>query len=115
MASHYPALDGHHADDAPLCTNPLTAGSAPGASGNANRGSLAIGDENRGPALVVPSVGARCDAASGVLLMSNPPHLGDQVLPGNNYTMYDFALFWRNLRADIAGREAAWQREHSLS
>ncbi len=115
MASHYPALDGHHADDAPLCTNPLTAGSAPGASGNANRGSLAIGDENRGPALVVPSVGARCDAASGVLLISNPPHLGDQVLPGNNYTMYDFALFWRNLRADIAGREAAWQREHSLS
>ena len=26
-----------------------------------------------------------------------------------------FALFWRNLRADIARREAAWQREHSLS
>ena len=111
MASHYPTLDGQHDDGAPLCTNPLTAGAAQGAPAQANRGSLAMGDELRGRSLVWPSVGARCDPASGMLLVSNPPHLGDAVASGNNYTMYDFALFWRNLRGDIAGREAAWRRE----
>ena len=115
MASHYPALDGRHADDRPLCTNPLTFGSGPIAASNANRGSLAIGDETRRSALVLPSIGARCDAATGLLLVSAPPHLGDHVLPGNNYTMYDFALFWRNLRGDVARREAAWQQEHRPS
>jgi hypothetical protein len=115
MAAHYPALDGRHADDTPLCTNPLTSGSGPIAPAAANRGSLAIGDERRAGALVLPSVGARCDRATGLLLVSGPPHLGDHVLSGNNYAMYDFALFRSNLRADVARREATWQREHRPS
>jgi hypothetical protein len=115
MAAHYPALDGTYDDSAPLCTNPLTGGMGSIAPGSVNLGSLATGDELRRPALVLPSVGARCDPASGVLLVSAPPHLGDEILPGNNFTMYDFALFWRNLRADVAGREAVWLREHHLS
>jgi hypothetical protein len=112
MASHYPALDGTYDDDPPLCTNPLTAGLGPIAPDSANLGSLVTGDELRRPALVLPSVGAACAADSGLLMVSSPPHLGDEVMSGNNYTTYDFALFWRNLRADTARREAAWLREH---
>jgi hypothetical protein len=110
MASHYPALDGARADDPALCTNPLTGGAGLSAPTSVNRGSLAIGDELRQPSLVLPSVGARCDAASGLLIVSAPPHLGDQVRPGNDFTAYDLALFWRNLRSDVAAREAAWLR-----
>jgi hypothetical protein len=113
MASHYPALDGTYADDPPLCTNPLTGGMGLIAPASANRGSLATGDELRQPALVLPSVGARCD--HGWLIVSAPPHLGDEVLPGNDFTTYDFALFWRNVRADVARREVAWLQEHHLS
>lgn len=108
MAGHFPALDGTYPDDAPLCTNPLTGGGGPVAPAGANLGSLAVGDELRQPSLVWPSVGARCEG--GLLLVTAPPHLGDQILLGNNLTMYDYALFWRNLRADVARREAAWHR-----
>jgi hypothetical protein len=117
MAAHYPALDGfggdgNARDDVPICTNPLTGGASPEAPASANLGSLAIGDEVRQAALVRPSVGARCDSATGLLTIVDPPHLGDDVMPGNNYSVYDFPLFWRNLRNDIARREAAWMRAH---
>jgi len=111
--AHYPALDGSFADDPPLCSNPLTGGAAPAAPASMNRGSFATGDELSDGALVRPSVGARCER--GVLLVTNPPHLGDLVMPGNNYGMYDFALFWRNLRSDVALREAAWLRARGAS
>jgi len=114
MAWHYPALDGRVPDDRPLCTNPLTGGGAAAASpAPANLGSLAIGDERRGAELITPGVAAQCDGASGLLLISQPPHLGDQVMPGNDYTMFDFALFWRNLRIDMARRTRAWQQERA--
>lgn len=110
MASHYPLLDGTYPDAAPVCTNPLTGGLGTRAPVNANRGSLTSGDEARVPVLIMPSVGARC--LNGLLMVDDPPTLGDEVLPGNNYTLYDLALFWRNVRADVAGRDAAWQRDH---
>ncbi len=113
LRAQYPALDGRRGDYAPLCTNPLTGGAPEsgkdgGAPPAANLGSLMTGDEFNAAAMVPRSVGARCDRASGLLMISNPPHLGDEILSGNNYTTYDFALFWANLRADIARREAAW-------
>jgi len=115
MASHYPALDGRHPDDRPLCTNPLTGGQSADAPDSANLGSLATGNELRLPALVWPSKGARCDPARGILLVTGPPRLGDIILPGNDHTFYDFALFWRTLRADVAARETTWWREHHAS
>ncbi len=115
MAARYPALDGVYSTDPPLCVNPLTGGAGAVAPASANLGSLATGDEVRRPALVQPSVGAQCDADSGLLLVSDPPHLGDAVMAGNNYSAYDFALFWRNLRSDLARRETAWLRHHPLS
>ena len=48
-------------------------------------------------------------------MITHPPHLGDDVPPGNNYSMYDFALFWRKLRADVARRETTWLGEHRAS
>ena len=37
--------------------------------------------------------------------------LGAYVLPGNNYHVYDYALFWGSIRADAARRLAAWRRD----
>ena len=51
---------------------------------------------------------ARCDAKTGLLLIGEAPDLGPYVLPGNNYHVYDVPLFWANVRADVAKREAAW-------
>ena len=54
-------------------------------------------------------VGARCD--NGLLLLDGEiPALGPYVLPGNNYHVYDYALFWGAIRADAERRLAAWRR-----
>jgi hypothetical protein len=38
------------------------------------------------------------------------PPLGPYVLPGNNYHVYDYALFWAAIRRDAERRLATWQR-----
>jgi hypothetical protein len=38
------------------------------------------------------------------------PQLGSFVLPGNNYHVYDYALFWGAIRRDAERRLAAWHR-----
>lgn len=114
LAAHYPALDGTIAASAPLCTNPLTGGVAAAAPGGANPGSLMLGDEFSAPRLLRGVVGARCDPASGLLIISHPPHMGDELYSGNSYTTYDFALFWAALRADAVRRTQAWaSRSHA--
>ena len=46
-------------------------------------------------------VGARCD--KGLLILDGAiPPLGPFVLPGNNYHVYDYALFWGAIRRDAA-------------
>jgi hypothetical protein len=50
---------------------------------------------------------ARCDD-KGYLLIGEGPDLGPYVLPGNNYHVYDYSLFWANVRADAARRMAAF-------
>ena len=55
------------------------------------------------------AVGAHC--ANGLLILDGlPPALGSFVLPGNNYHVYDYALFWGAVRRDAQRRLAAWQR-----
>ena len=86
-----------------LCTNPLTGGAAPAAPASANPGTrLASGKQVAG---LVP---ARC-GDDGLLLIGPPPELGPEVLPGNNFHVYDVALFRAAVRADIARRVAAWR------
>jgi hypothetical protein len=91
-----------------LCVNPLTGtqdGAAPPA---ANRGTLVPSPDLRSATLVPGRVGARCD--DGLLLLEGAiPRLGPYVLPGNNYHVYDYALFWDAVRADSIRRERAWQ------
>ena len=60
-----------------------------------------------GGSIITAFVPARCNA-QGLLIIGKPLDLGGYVLPGNNYTAYDIPLFWANLRADVARREAAW-------
>jgi hypothetical protein len=84
-----------------LCVNPLT-----GTTGNiAATGN--IGMARRDPAgrqtFMQPGVGARCDR-QGFLILDAAPALGPFVLPGNNYHIYDYALFWGNIRADATRR-----------
>ena len=91
-----------------LCTNPLTGGAAAAAPASANLGTLKPSADLLSATVVVGSVAARC-AGRGLLLIGDPPDVGGYVLPGNNYHVYDYALFWANIRADSNRRMAAWR------
>lgn len=90
-----------------LCVNPLTG--APGAApASANRGMAKRDADDDSQSLVKPAPGARC-GARGLLLIDDAPDLGPYVLPGNNYHVYDYALFWSNIRDDASRRLHAFQ------
>ncbi|APG62801.1 hypothetical protein LPB140_08375 [Sphingorhabdus lutea] len=86
-----------------LCTNPLNGGSAPNADAAMNMGTLKPNADLTKGELIAASVGANCDA-NGFLLIGEPPELGQYVLPGNNYHVYDYPLFWANIRNDAKTR-----------
>lgn len=86
-----------------LCTNPLNGGGAVEAGMEANLGTLTPDAKLENGELIVGAVPATCDS-SGFLLIGDPPELGPYVLPGNNYHVYDFPLFWANVRADALWR-----------
>ena len=110
-----PGLDGKAKGPAPvLCTNPLTGGAAPIAPGTANLGTMVPARDLLTGTMTKLGIPARCDAKSGLLKIGEPPDLGPYVLPGNNYHVYDVPLFWANVRADVARREAAWLAQHRL-
>lgn len=97
-----------------LCTNPLTGGAAPGAPAEANLGALVPTDDTMASAELAPGfVGGTCTDRGYLSLGEDPPELGDNayVLPGNNYHVYDYTLFWANLREDAERRVAAWLAE----
>jgi hypothetical protein len=91
-----------------LCTNPLTGVRGGEAAAQANIGTLIPNAELTEGALKAPGVPARCDVRGFLLIGSEVPDLGPFVLPGNNYHVYDYALFWANIRADAAARLAAF-------
>lgn len=104
-----PALDGtRRSPEAMLCFNPLRGSVGGSAPESANLGSMVPSDDLKTGAIVPRAVPARCDAATGLLMVGVAPKMGPFVLPGNNYHVYDIPLFWTNLRADVARREAAW-------
>lgn len=86
-----------------LCTNPLTGTPDSAAAASRNLGTLKPDGENGKGELVRGAVPARCDR-HGYLLIGDPPNLGPFVLPGNNYHVYDYSLFWANVRADANER-----------
>jgi hypothetical protein len=93
-----------------LCTNPLTGSPGGSAPASANLGTLIPNDDMSSAELRRSAVGARCDAR-GFLLVGTPdtlPPMGNYALPGNNEHVYDYALFWANVRADAERRVAAF-------
>lgn len=91
-----------------LCTNPLTGAPGGEAPASANLGTLVPNETLTAGEIKSPGVPARCDVRGFLLIGENAPDLGPYVLPGNNYHVYDYALFWSNLRADAAARVAAF-------
>ena len=97
----------HERDDM-LCTNPLTGTANASAFPAANQGTLVPDGTLTDATLEVGRVGARCE--NGFLMIEGDvPNLGSYVLPGNNYHVYDYALFWGSIRADAGRRLTAWQ------
>lgn len=94
-----------------LCTNPLTGGTGGVAGADRNLGTLVPGKDFGSGELVAGYAAARCDTR-GLLLIGEPPKMGNAVLPGNNYHVYDIPLFWRNVQLDSEQRVDAWYRRH---
>ena len=88
-----------------LCTNPLAGmASARPEPLSANLGSLLPNSDFTGGTLIAKGIGAQC-LASGILDIGEPPGgYSAYVLPGNNYHVYDYALYWANVRADAERR-----------
>ena len=89
-----------------LCTNPLTGTPDATAPASANLGTLFPNASLSEARIEGGRIGARC-AGRGLLLIGSPPDVGPYTLPGNNYHVYDYSLFWANVRADAARRLAA--------
>jgi hypothetical protein len=96
-----------------LCTNPLTGARGGGAEGaERNSGTLVPNEAMTQAEFRRGAVPARCDPR-GILLIGPVealPAMGPYGLPGNNYHVYDYALFWANVRADAERRLAAYER-----
>ncbi|NQV93790.1 MAG: hypothetical protein HQ482_01425 [Sphingomonadales bacterium] len=90
-----------------LCSNPINGDIDSPALATANLGTLVPNDDLSEATLVTGSIPARCDK-QGFLLIGDPPEIGPYALPGNNYHVYDYSLFWANIRADARLRMASF-------
>lgn len=101
------ASGGKRRRDDILCVNPIT-GTEGGAAGPAdNPGTLIPTADLSSAQLVKGAVGAHCE--DGLLTLDGKvPPLGPFVLPGNNFHVYDYALFWGAIARDAARRTQAW-------
>ncbi|HBC15042.1 MAG TPA: hypothetical protein DC026_05000, partial [Erythrobacter sp.] len=100
--------DGEPRGDGPiLCVNPITGGTNGAAPASANLGTLVPDDTLSKGELVTGAVPARC-GDNGLLYIGDPPELGQGVLPGGNYHVYDIPLFWKNVQEDVIARVRAW-------
>ncbi len=97
-----------------LCTNPLTGVPDRAAPASANHGAIVPSSDLKTGVLTPNLVPARCDSASGgrgFLLIGPPPEgIGTYVLPGNNYHVFDYSLFWSDVRSDAARRLATFEK-----
>jgi hypothetical protein len=91
-----------------LCVNPLTGVAGGAAPATADLGTLIPNAELTEAEVRIGAVPARCDAGGFLLIGEKVEGLPPYVLPGNNYHVFDYALFWANIRADAAARLAAF-------
>lgn len=94
-----------------VCVNPLTGGRGGTAPADRNLGTLVPNADFAGAEFRRGAVPARCGPRGFLLIGGNEalPDMGRYVLPGNNYHVYDYALFWANVRADAERRLAAFE------
>jgi hypothetical protein len=90
-----------------LCVNPLTGKQNDAAPASSNLGTLIPNDQLTQAELRAGAVPARCDAQGLLLIGESPPEMPPYVLPGNNYHVFDYGLFWANVRADAERRLAS--------
>ncbi|MEO8722190.1 MAG: DUF3089 domain-containing protein [Sphingobium sp.] len=106
--ARFPGATGQPRSGTPmLCVNPLTGTPDSAADKAANKGTLLMPGAPEQAELIKGSIPARCvtsGAAHGFLLVGDPPQLGPFMLPGNNYHVYDYAMFWANIRLDAVKR-----------
>lgn len=88
-----------------LCVNPLTGGS--GSAGPDGNAGMLAGEE-----LLPRKVGASCSERGLLLISPTPKDAGPYVLPGGNFHVYDYSLFWANIRADVEARLSAHAEAH---
>jgi Protein of unknown function (DUF3089) len=92
-----------------LCTNPITGTLSSVAPASANLGATIPSNDLKTAKFEVGTIPARCDP-NGYLLIGAPPKgINAYVLPGNNYHVFDYSLFWANVRADAARRVAGFE------
>ena len=99
-------FDGQMRKGTPIvCTNPVTGTANASAPATANLGTLFPSSDLSTATIEAGRVPAACQGR-GLLMIGDPPDVGSYVLPGNNYHVYDYSLFWANVRADAARRLA---------
>ncbi len=97
-----------------VCTNPVTGTPAPTAATATEIGNLVPAADFSSARLAKSATTLRCDGRGILLLGTVPEGVGGQyVLPGNNYHVFDYALFWANVRADAERRLAVHRSRRS--
>ena len=93
-----------------VCTNPITGAAGGEARPADNLGTLVPNEDFSSAEFRRGAVPARCGPRGFLLIGDNDalPDMGSYALPGNNYHVYDYALFWANVRADAERRLAAF-------
>jgi len=90
-------------DSAMVCTNPITGTANGKAEAKDNLGTLVPTKALDDAQLAIPGVPAAC-TGRGILSIGQPVDLGGYLLPGHNYHVFDYSLFWVNVRNDVARR-----------
>ena len=92
-----------------LCVDPVSGRRGGSSHPRDNPGTLIPSVDLASASLAPGRVGSRCE--HGFLVVDGAvPAMGPYVLPGNNYHVYDYALFWGAVRRDVERRLAAWPR-----
>jgi hypothetical protein len=93
-----------------LCTNPLSGIPNTTANAAANIGATIPSIDLKTATLESGTIPARCDDR-GFLMIGGPPKgISAYVLPGNNYHVFDYSLFWSNIRADAGRRLSSFTK-----
>ena len=92
-----------------LCINPIS-GLQNGTAPPQNNGGTLIPSADLGSATLNPGrVGARCKGGLLIINGDIPAFVPPPIL-GNNFHVYDYALFWGSIRRDAMTRIGAWRR-----